>query len=108
MTSRKVFYLFLILFPIKIFAQHPSHPSIMLTKQNLPAVIKGISQYPLLKKSFADVKQLADKAISNPINVPVPKDGGGGITHEQHKLNYQSILACGVVYQVTKEKKYAE
>jgi hypothetical protein len=108
MLQQKVYYLLLLLFPLKIYPQNISHPSIMLTKQNLPAVIKGVDQYSLLKRSFVVVKQLADEAIRNPINVPVPKDGGGGITHEQHKLNYQYILACGTAYQITKEKKYAE
>jgi hypothetical protein len=90
-----------------VFSQEPTHPSIMLTKHNMPAVIKAVNQYPLLKKSFTDLKQFADKALNNGVNVPDPKDGGGGVTHEQHKLNYQYILACGIVYQVTKEVKYA-
>jgi hypothetical protein len=89
-------------------AQSGKHPSIMLTKENVAAVQKGITQYPLLKKSFTEVKQLADEAIANPIVVPDPKDGGGGVTHEQHKRNYQYILACGTAYQLTKDKKYAE
>ena len=90
------------------FTSIAQHPSIMLTESNLPAVIKGIDQYPLLKKSFLQVKTMADEAVKNSINVPVPKDGGGGFTHEQHKRNYQHILACGTAYQITKEKKYAE
>jgi len=87
-------------------AQGRQHPSLMLTKKNLPAVIKGLGQYPLLNRSFTEVKRLADKALIDPINVPLPKDGGGGVTHEQHKLNYQYILAAGIVFQLTGEKKY--
>jgi hypothetical protein len=102
------FSLCLVLATGRASAQQAPHPSLMLTKQNLPALVKGISEYPLLKKSFAETKQMADKAISTPINVPIPKDGGGGATHEQHKLNYQYILASGIAYQITGEKKYAE
>jgi oligo-alginate lyase len=91
-----------------VFSQKGKHPSIMLTKDNVPAIQKGIEQYPLLKKSFADVKQMADKALSLPIDVPIPADGGGGVTHEQHKRNYQYILASATVYQLTKDKKYAD
>jgi hypothetical protein len=80
----------------------------MITQKNLPGIIHGFTQYSLLKKSLEQVKPIADEAIANPINVPVPKDGGGGFTHEQHKKNYQYILACGTVYQITKEKKYAQ
>jgi len=80
----------------------------MLTKANLAGLINGLDQYPLLKNSFLQVRTLAEAALKNPINVPVPSDGGGGFTHEQHKRNYQYILACGTTYQITKEKKYAE
>jgi hypothetical protein len=98
------------LFPLFLIysLSHAQHPSVMLTKKNLPAVINGINNYPLLKKSFADVKKLADEGLAKPVNVPVPKDGGGGFTHEQHKRNYQYILAAATVYQVTKQNKYAE
>jgi hypothetical protein len=89
-------------------AQNGKHPSIMLTKNNVAAVRAGVSKFPLLKKSFSEVKQLADRAITNAINVPVPKDGGGGVTHEQHKRNYQYILACGTTYQLTQDKRYAD
>ncbi|WP_242457780.1 heparinase II/III family protein [Pedobacter sp. BS3] len=80
----------------------------MLTKGNVAAVRQGCQQYPLLKSSFIKVKADADKAINSPIEVPVPKDGGGGPTHEQHKRNYQNILNCGIAYQITGEKKYAD
>lgn len=87
------------------FAQQ--HPNIMLTKANIAAVRQGVAQYPLLKSSFNEVKQQADRAIAKGIDVPVPKDGAGGYTHEQHKQNYQSMNACGIAYQVTGDKKYA-
>ena len=83
------------------------HPNIMLSQQNLPAVRSGVNSYPLLKSSYAEVKQEADNALKNPINVPVPKDGGGGFTHEQHKRNYQYILACGTAYAITQDARYA-
>jgi len=104
-AMHKMFLVCLINFTFTSFAQHPS---IMLTQARLPEVIKGVYEYPLLKKAFVSVKALADEAVKNPFNVPIPRDGGGGFTHEQHKINYQYILACGTAYQITKEKKYAE
>ena len=101
----KMFLVCLAGFTFTSFAQHPS---IMLTQAGLPEVTKGVNNYPLLKKSFISVKSLADEAVKNPVNVPIPRDGGGGFTHEQHKRNYQYILACGTTFQITKEKKYAE
>ena len=87
-----------------LFAQHPS---IMLTKNMVEEVRAGLTKYPLLASSYKIVKAEADKALATPINVPTPADGGGGITHEQHKKNYQNVLACGTVYQLTKDVRYA-
>jgi hypothetical protein len=84
------------------------HPNLMLTKANIAAVRQGVVQYPLLKTSFATIKQQADKALGKPIEVPVPKDGAGGYTHEQHKQNYLNMVACGTAYQVTGQQKYAD
>lgn len=85
-----------------------THPSLMLTKKNVDAVRVGVEKYPLLKSSFSDIKKDADKAIASVINVPTPADGGGGITHEQHKNNYKAVNACGIAYQITKDDRYAK
>jgi len=90
-----------------VCAHAQTHPNIMLTKANIAAVRKGVTQYPLLKSSYQDVKKEADRALTIPISVLIPKDGGGGASHEQHKRNYQNILACGVSYQITGDAKYA-
>ena len=95
-----------LLLSLQLLAQ--PHPNLMLTKAGLPAVRLGCKQYPLLKSSFAAVQQQADRALARPIDVPVPKDGAGGYTHEQHKQNYQNMVACGLAYQVTQQKKYAD
>jgi hypothetical protein len=84
-----------------------THPNLMLTKANIDAVKNGCNTLPLLKSSYATIKTEADKALSTPINVPTPKDGGGGFTHEQHKRNYTNILNCATVYQISGDIKYA-
>lgn len=103
----KKFFLILSTFSATIaFGQ--SHPSIMLTKKNAEAVRLGISKYPLLKTSYDDLKSEADKMLALPINVPTPADGGGGVSHEQHKNNYKAALSCGMVYQLSKNERYAK
>ena len=84
-----------------------THPGIMLTKDRVAALRQGCTVYPLLKKSYEAVKQKADRALATPVNVPLPKDGGGGVTHEQHKRNYADILNCGIAYQLSGDRKYA-
>ncbi|QEK50400.1 alginate lyase family protein [Pedobacter aquae] len=83
------------------------HPSLMLTEAQLPEIRTGVQQYPLLQTSYEALKAEAELALKSPLNVPVPTDGGGGITHEQHKRNYINILNCGVAYQISQDKKYA-
>lgn len=84
-----------------------SHPSLMLTKKNVEAVRIGITKYPLLQSSYQTLKQDADNMVALPINVPTPADGGGGISHEQHKNNYKAALSCGILFQLSKDIKYA-
>jgi hypothetical protein len=95
----------LVLLPAKLSAQ--THPNLMLTAGNIQAVKAGCNEYPLLKKSFNDIKAKAGKALAEKMDVPVPEDGAGGYTHEQHKNNSSNILACGIAYQVTGDAKYA-
>jgi hypothetical protein len=102
---KKIFTLIAVFACISAVAQQ--HPSLMLTKANLTAVKQGINKYPLLTSSFKALKEEADLALVQPINVPTPADGGGGISHEQHKKNYKNVLACATVYQLTQQVKYA-
>lgn len=104
----KLFVLSISLMAAGIIAQAQSHPSIMLTRSNIDAVRKGISDHPMMAASFKTVKKDADKALKTGIDVPTPADGGGGVTHEKHKKNYQQALACGVAYQITKDERYAK
>ncbi|MEP1229980.1 MAG: heparinase II/III family protein [Litorimonas sp.] len=43
-----------------------------------------------------------------PLNIPVPKDAGGGYTHETHKQNAKIIYDAGALYQLTGEREYAD
>lgn len=46
--------------------------------------------------------------MAMPLNVPVPKDAGGGYTHETHKQNAKLIYDAGALYQLTGERSYAD
>ena len=100
------FFIFSLLCSISVYGQN--HPNLLLSKSQINAVRSGCELYPLLKKSYQKLKNDADAALSIPINVPIPKDGGGGFTHEQHKKNYTNILNCGIAYQISGDKKYAD
>ncbi|WP_411817451.1 heparinase II/III family protein [Hyphococcus sp. DH-69] len=62
--------------------------------------------------SFSDtVRKLAEKIdaqLGDQIVVPMPKDAGGGYTHEQHKRNAKTIYEAGKLYEFTGDDRYAK
>lgn len=83
------------------------HPSLLLTRQGVEEMRAGRGTVPAFDRSLEATLKGADKALSLPIVVPQPKDGGGGYTHEQHKLNYYQMFDCGVAWQMTGDERYA-
>ncbi|MET4574732.1 hypothetical protein ABIA68_003623 [Stenotrophomonas rhizophila] len=63
--------------------------------------------YPMFAREQARAEKLVRAMMKAGIDVPVPKDKGGGYTHEQHKRNYQAIQAAGALYRLTGDKAYA-
>lgn len=62
----------------------------------------------LFSRQVERTRNKIDAEIARPLDVPVPKDAGGGYTHEQHKKNYQSIYDAGRLFALTREQKYAD
>ena len=83
------------------------HPSLMLTAQGVAEMRDDCGKVPAFDASMARTLAGADAAVASPIEVPQPRDGGGGYTHERHKLNYYEMVDCGIAWQVTGEEKYA-
>ncbi len=46
--------------------------------------------------------------MAEAIVIPIPKDPGGGYTHEQHKRNYKAMYQGGQLYQITGDIKYKD
>ena len=59
-------------------------------------------------EAFLEQKALIDQKLTQDINVPLPKDAGGGYTHEVHKKNYADMYNAGRLYVLTQEQKYAD
>ena len=83
------------------------HPGLFLTSPGVKEIKKSLGKYPAFDKSVNELRKIADNALNSEIIVPVPKDGGGGYTHEKHKNNYYEMNACGILYQLTGKKEYA-
>ncbi len=75
------------------------------------AVVKTLNQASAgsgFDKTLADAERKISAVMGAPITVPVPKDPGGGYTHETHKANGFMLYDVGQLYKLTGEKKYAE
>lgn len=83
-----------------------AHPNLVITKGDVQAMQKAISEPGRFQSAYLQAKLNFDTVLSSPMDVPVPKDGAGGYTHEQHKRNYQNMYQAGVLYQISGEKKY--
>jgi hypothetical protein len=79
---------------------------------NDPAVLtemgREAARLPLLAADLARARAQVDASIREGVNMPVPKDPGGGATHERHRRNYQAIHAGGLLYRITGERRYAD
>ena len=84
------------------------HPSLILTKESIKQLRVGVEKYDLFKNSYASAKAEVDEVMRLPISVPTPKDLAGGFTHEQHKSNFLILQKAGVVFQISKDEKYAQ
>ena len=63
---------------------------------------------PLFAEELGDARKFVDGMIAQGVVVPIPKDPGGGYTHEQHKRNYRAIYLGGDLYRITGEEKYRD
>ena len=102
----KIFYLFLFII-LSCSGNAQQHPSAFFTKAESVEVEAGINKYPLLTKSFNDIKKEVDVYIGKDVDVPFPKDAAGGYTHDRHKNNYTLMFNSGVLYNLTSDEKYA-
>jgi len=62
---------------------------------------------PLFSRTLDRLEGRVEAAIESFPDVPVPRDAGGGYTHEQHKSNGIAIHDAGVLYLWTGDLRYA-
>ncbi len=84
------------------------HPCLLLTPDGVAEMRAALGTNADFDASVAEVIAEADRGLAEPIVVPVPKDGGGGYTHEKHKDNYYVMYYCGIAWQLTGKEAYAQ
>ena len=85
-----------------------SFAPVLVTKTEWRRMAENGGRQPLFAREQARVTDTVRMAMAAGIEVPVPKDAGGGATHEQHKRNYQAIQGAGALYRLTGDRAYAD
>ena len=89
-------------------APRSAHPSLLLTQKGVKEIRANKGKLPLFDVSLDKLIKEADEAVEREICLPTPKDGGGGYSHEMHKLNYYDMYNMGIAWQLTGDRKYAQ
>ncbi len=83
------------------------HPNLILTVEGVKSMRSSLGEVPLFDQTLEDAKAMVNTEIVSGIKVPIPKDLAGGYTHERHKANFFTMQKAGVLFQITKDEKYA-
>ena len=62
----------------------------------------------LFAREAAQSRIFMDQMMRAGLDVPQPKDPGGGASHEQHKRNYRALYEAGQLYRLTGERRYRD
>ena len=89
-------------------AAESSTAPVLVTAAQWQQMASDGARYPWFAKEQARNKAMLEKMMNAGIDVPFPKDKGGGRTHEQHKRNYQALLAAGTLYRLTGDTRYVD
>lgn len=81
---------------------------LILSNNSAKEISVEIQNNPLLKTSFELALEKANSALENGVEIPLPKDPGGGYSHEKHKKNYSDMYHSALAFQVSGESKYLE
>ena len=62
----------------------------------------------LYADAFDAMRARVDAQIADFPDVPLPRDAGGGYTHEQHKRNAKAVFEAGLLFEATGEARYRD
>lgn len=85
-----------------------AHPNLTVTQADVAVIKAQLENTPSAKAALDILSKKVDAIIAQPMDVPIPKDAGGGYTHEQHKRNFNALYESGVLFQVTGDSKYLD
>ncbi len=83
-----------------------AHPNLLLTAESAKELKASVGKASLLDSTFERAVEEMAPYLASRVDVPFPKDAGGGYTHERHKKNGQAIQKAGFLYQITGDEQY--
>lgn len=81
---------------------------VLVSPANWRTMAEAGDRYPMFSAERTRVEGEVRAAMAAGIDVPQPRDLGGGITHERHKANYKAIAGAGALYRMTGDRAYAD
>jgi hypothetical protein len=96
----------LMLAAVTVASAQVQRPRMVVSAADIQSMREALGSVPLFDRAFGEAKEAVDRALRNPMDVPVPKDAGG-YTHEKHKQNYVEMQLAGILFQVTRDERYA-
>lgn len=71
--------------------------------------MRAATQQPgRFRDAFEQKRAALEPELGKEMPMPVPKDAGGGYTHERHKLNRKQMYDAGNLYRLTGDAKYVD
>jgi len=89
-------------------AEGRDYPRLVTSLSDVQAMRSAVKKPGAFQRAYVTQKQRVDAQLAQPILVPVPKDGGGGYTHERHKKNYALMYQAAILHQISEQKVYAD
>lgn len=80
---------------------------VFLTQDEATRMRAAAEQDSLIGRSVRRARAQLEEMLQHPVWVP-GSGPGGGVEHEQHKLNYNTIFSAGTQYMISGEARYAE
>jgi hypothetical protein len=105
--KRTIVITFALFSALIVYAGRVQHPCLLLTKDGVASIKEARGQVPIFDNSLKQLLDNADLTLERTICLPVPEHGGGGYSHETHKLNYFDMANLGIAWQICGRKEYA-
>ncbi|RME67309.1 MAG: alginate lyase, partial [Alphaproteobacteria bacterium] len=108
MTRRIAICLLAFFWATPLVGAEVSRPSLILTAEAVRDIKAARTSYPFFETAFDEAVGRVERSLREGVVVPMPKDPGGGYTHERHKENSKVIHDAGLLYQLTGKQAYLD